>query len=536
MDKLQVGTSQQFLFRKAERLRPRLIDPFEITVEPGDAQHVERCSKKVLEHIFVCLSPEGHKKAAAFIFDKGHTIPSSEPTTNGNSTPQLSRALAREGAVCKITRMKRLLFPCLFSLVLATAALAQLPQVDPARAWKTAEGQAFQASIMSFDGTTAVFRMPNGSRAQAPATKLSAEDQAYLVEWQKKQPIKVVLPEVVGVETANIKTEVVIEDAANEKFVYRTQHFEFESQGKLNQTLLREVARNFEATYELLRALPWGIEPKPASGEYFKARLLKTKEAYHSAGGPQNSGGVYMGAKETFLVPFESIGVKTVGQSFAKDDNFRTDTLVHELTHQMMHFWLDLLPQWVVEGTAEYTGGLPLKTGKFRVSAAKNGLKDYIEFLKTRTRDGMPEPYPLEQLFPITNEQWNEILTNDPRASRRLYFTSYLLVYYFMHLDGKGDGQLFARYFREVGAARKEMEDYFKAVAEFKKQPGVEVLPDGSYRWKGNLKHPEKPAVLDKEKRVEFQKKTLYLLLDGRTEADLMKQIRSAYAKLGVRL
>lgn len=432
--------------------------------------------------------------------------------------------------------MKCALFPCLFSLALAAIAAAQLTTVDPARAWKTAEGQPFQASLVSYDGTTAIFRLPNGSRAQAPAAKLSAEDQTYLAEWQKKQPIKVVLPDVVGVETANIKTEVVSEDAANEKFVYRTQHFEFESQGKFNQTLLREVARNFEATYELLRALPWGIEPKPASGNYFKARLLKTRDAYYSAGGPQNSGGVYMGGAEIFLVPFESIGVKIVGQSFAKDDDFRTDTLVHELTHQMMHFWLNLLPQWVVEGTAEYTGTLPLKTGKFRVSAAKNGLKDHIDFLKTRTRDGVPDPYPLEQLFSITNEQWNEILTTDPRASRRLYFTSYLLVYYFMHLDGKGDGQLFARYFREVGAARKEMEDYFKAVEEFKKLPGVEVLPNGSYRWQGDLKHPEKPAVLDKDKRAEFQKKTLYILLDGRTEADLMKQIRSAYAKLGIRL
>ena len=432
--------------------------------------------------------------------------------------------------------MNRALFFPLVWILSAALAAAQLPTVEPPRAWKTAEGQPFQASVVSFDGTSVVFRMPNGARAQSPAAKLSAEDQAFLVEWQKQQPIKVVVPDVVGVETANIKAEVVSEDAAAEKYVYRTEHFEFESQGKFNQTLLREVARNFEATYELLKALPWHIEPKPASGTFFKALLFKGKEAYHAAGGPPNSGGVYISRKETFLVPFDSIGVKVVGKSYSKDENFETHTMVHELTHEMMHFWLDLLPQWVVEGTAEYTGTLPLKTGHFRVSAAKNGLKDYIDFLKKRTVSGVPEPYPLEKLFPITNEEWNETLASDPRASHQLYFTSFLLTYYFMHLDGKGDGQLFARYFREVGEARKQVENFFAAVTEFKKQPGVEVLPDGSYRWKGDLKHPVKPEVLTKDGRASFQKKTMAILLDGRNEAELMKQIRSSYAKLGVRL
>ena len=436
----------------------------------------------------------------------------------------------------KTPAMKRAL-PLFASLGLATLAAAQLPTPEPARAWKTAEGAAFQASVVSFDGTTVVLRMANGSRAQAPAAKLSAEDQAWLAEWQKKQPIKVVLPDVVGVETANIKAEVVSEDAAGEKYVYRTQNFEFESQGKFNTSLLREVARNFEATFELLKALPWGIEPAPESGTHFKARLLKNKESYQSAGGPANSGGVYMGGKDLFMVPFESIGVKTVGKSYAKDDDFDYSTMVHELTHQMMHSWLRLLPQWIVEGTAEYTSTLPLKTGKFRVSAAKNGLKDHLDYLKTKTRDGVPEPYPLEQLFTVTNEQWATILDDDPRSSRRLYFTSYLLVYYFMHLDGKADGQLFARYFREVGTVRAEHLAYRRALAEFMKRPEVKVFPDGRYTWPSSLAHPTKPALeASPDALAEFQKKTLAILLDGRTEADLMKQIRSAYTKLGIRL
>ena len=418
-----------------------------------------------------------------------------------------------------------------------SSAFSQLPAPELARRWTMDGGQNFQASVTSYDGTAVVFRMPDGSRAQAPAAKLSAEDRQYLADWQKRQPIKVALPDVVGVETAQMKAETVSEDPAAEKFVYRTQHFEFESQGKFNQTLLREVARSFEATFELVKALPWGIEPKPENGGYFHARLLKDKEAYHAAGGPVNSGGVYKRGEAMFLVPFENIGVKIVGRSYAKTEDFETHTMVHELTHQMMHAWLNFLPQWVVEGTAEYTGNLPLRGGRFRVSAAKNGLKEYVDFLKRRTTEGVPEPYPLERLFSITNAQWAETLAAAPRTSHQLYFTSYLLVYYFMHLDGKGDSQTFVRYLREIGEVQKSVEKFRAAFEEFRQLPGVEVQVDGRYRFPGNLTPPETPAVLKSEDALnEMQAKTLKILLDGRSEAELMKRIRSAYARLGVRL
>jgi hypothetical protein len=426
----------------------------------------------------------------------------------------------------------RSLLQTFIALTLCTAS-AQLPKPEPPRAWKTAEGTPFTATLVSFDGTTAVFRTPTG-QAKTELTKLSPEDQSYLSDWLKRQPIKFTLPDVVGVETANLKAEIVSEDATAEKFVYRTDHFEFESQGKLNTSLLREVARNFEATYELVKALPWGIVPRPEEGSHFRARLLKDKSAYATAGGPPNSAGVYMRSRAQFLVPFESIGVKTVGKSYAKDDDFDYSTMVHELTHQMMHASLQLLPQWVVEGTAEYTSTLPLRTGKFRVSAAKNGLKDHIDFLKKRALHGVPEPYPLEKLFHVTNEEWGSILAEDPMMSRRLYFTSYLLVYYFMHLDGAGDGQRFVRYFREVAEPRRAADQYRAAMEAFAKQPGVENLGNGRLRYPSTLKLPEKPASLDSP--GEFQKKTLSILLDGRTDAELMTQIRSAYAKLGIRL
>jgi hypothetical protein len=124
--------------------------------------------------------------------------------------------------------------------------LSQLPKVDPPRTWTTGQGQAFAATLLTFDGTTATFKMANGSRAQAPASHFGAPDQEYLSKWLEKQPLKFTMPDVVAVDISKVKAEIVTEDEANEKFVYRTEHFEFESQGKFSISLLREVSRTFE--------------------------------------------------------------------------------------------------------------------------------------------------------------------------------------------------------------------------------------------------------------------------------------------------
>ena len=79
------------------------------------------------------------------------------------------------------------------------ASHAQLSKVDPPRAWTGATGVKFTATLLTFDGANIVFKMANGQQAKATSAQLSAEDQQYLVDWQKKQPIKFTMPDIVGV-------------------------------------------------------------------------------------------------------------------------------------------------------------------------------------------------------------------------------------------------------------------------------------------------------------------------------------------------
>lgn len=424
-----------------------------------------------------------------------------------------------------------------FAFVLALFSLgqtsAQLPPTAPVREWTLPGRGATQAALVTFDGKTAVLKFSNGQRTGFAAASLGDADREYLADWQARQPA--VMPATVGVESNKVQVEVVSENEQDGKFVYRTQHFEFTSDGKLTQSLLQDVARNFEATYELLKALPWGIRPEPEEGDRFRALLVRSRQRYKDEGGTENSGGIYFSSKKMFVVPFESIGIERLGKSFAKSSDYRSDTLVHELTHQMMHSWLGILPPWVIEGTAEYTNVLPLRFGVFRVSSAKSGLKDYLSALKARGE--VPEPFPIGKLFGINDEEWSQTLALNPKESGRMYFTAYLLVYYFMHMDGIGDGAQFVKYMRRAGRALDQIETYKETIEAMKKLPGVEVLPDGRCRWPNTLTPPALPEILaSPEKRAEFEKAGLDILLNGRTTDELMDQIRSAYRRVGIKL
>lgn len=394
-----------------------------------------------------------------------------------------------------------------------------------------------EAALVEADHATVRLRLANGSVSAVPRARLSPADREYVAAWLQRQPIKLDLPDLVGVASPDFKVETVREDEAGGRFVYRTANFEFDSQGRLAGSLAREVARSFEATYELLRVLPWDIQPRPAEGAYFRASLFRDMDSYAKAGGLPGSAGSYLTHQKRLLVPFESIGIREVGSSYRMDDDFDTHILVHELTHQMMHFWLAYLPQWMVEGAAEYAGNLPLKNGRFRLSEAKDGLKAYLDFRRRRMPGGVPEPYPLDKLFATSNDEWNRIMATDPDRTQRLYLTSYLLVYYFMHLDGQGDGARLARFMRASAAPVRRSEEHETALADFKRRPEVKVNPDGSFEYPRDLQPPALPRDLFfGASREAMMRETLNVLLDGRTESELMEQVRAAFRAQDIRL
>jgi len=421
--------------------------------------------------------------------------------------------------------------------IFASAALLYGAPVEPVhRVWTDSNGRKAEMALVDIEGDTAEFRMSDGRSLKLPLAKLSAADQRFIRgleaqgagatsgnrEW----------PDTVKVDARDIEIELVEENPDKQlAYVYRTANFEFHSEADLGIAVMRDVGRVFEATRELLIHAPWNIDPQPP-GDRFLAELYETMESYVAAGGPSNSGGVFIPHLEKFMAPFQSLGLKPVGKRYGMSPNYSVATLVHELTHQMMREWLPVLPPWFVEGSAEYTSSFPYNAGKFRCGGIKTGLKDYV---KERMSQGLPPNVDkVDALLTMTNTRWQEVAASGYRAQSELYYDSFLLLYFFMHLDG--EGKPFWKWLDAVRATKRELDDYARAMEAFVKQEDVEVNKDGSFFHPPDLKPPSPPDILDSRKALETAgSKHMEILMDGRTAYELKKQIRDAYKRIGIR-
>lgn len=423
-------------------------------------------------------------------------------------------------------------------LVFATAwtsAFAQAPAPNPVRTWTTTEGKTFQAALQGVQGTQVTLRLTTGQLAAIAISRLSAADQAFVkggapaangqpAEAPARVPIaKRIWPQKVEVDARSIEVKTVAEDPGQQKCIYRSQNFEFTSQDKIAGSVMKEIARTFEATHSLVEALPWLIEPKPPKDlGFYQAKFYVNRANYFADGGPENSGGVYMSKDRIFRVPFQSLGLEQRGKTWFKNDNYRNDTIVHEITHQMMHDFLPFLPTWVTEGTAEYAEMLPYRAGVFSAAAHERGIKDYLKEFGSTTYGIKPADVgPVLEHMSMTGEQWNAKVEASGREQHRLYFASCLLVYYFCHIDGDGKGKRFLAYLDKMAEARDAWTKFFA-------DPRVTKNPDGGYTWRGITPPPY-------SRKGDYGLEQVSILLDGRSAEEMTKAVIDGYKKIGVR-
>jgi hypothetical protein len=426
-------------------------------------------------------------------------------------------------------RPPRAIQPTLLALLLCAATLAQAEM----RTWTDDQGRRVEARFGGLEDGLVTLLMPSGQSVPFPLEKLSAEDQAFA----KAQPApsaapepvsprlpaeKRIWPDKIDVPTRTLeRLQLVAEELENRRYVYQTSAFEFVAQDKLAGSVMTELARTFEATRLLIQALPWGIECRPPPPlERFQAAFYVTRQDYINNGGPANSGGVYDSGDMIFKIPFSSLGLVQRGKTWFKDSGYSNDTLIHEITHQMMHDYLPFLPKWVIEGTAEYTELLPFSSGTFRVSGHKSGIKDYFAAME---RIGVsPDLGSVGAHLRMTREGWDRSQTASTLGQVTLYFRSAALVYYFNHLDGDGKGARFIRFFDRAY-------DEVAAMREFFANPAVKRMPGGRFTYPSNLQPPDLDSATAPFKHIDT-------LLDGRDTAALAAEIVAGYRSIGIKI
>ncbi len=397
------------------------------------------------------------------------------------------------------------------------------------RLWTDNQGRKVEAAFGGLEGSSVMLVMKDGSKVPFALDRLSEVDRDYAKKQpppapqtvKRIEPGKRAWPDKVEVPLRTLeKLDLILDEPQNRKYVYRSAAFEFTSQDKLAGSVMREIARTFEATRLLVGGLPWGIVCRPPHPlERYQAALYETREDYINNGGPANSGGVYDSGDMIFKIPFPSLGLKRTGKTWYKDDNYRNDTLVHEITHQMMHDYLPFLPKWIIEGSAEYTEMIPYNAGVFRVGSHKTGIKEHLdEALKS---GAAPDLGSVREHVTMTRDRWNELST-DSGSMRRLYLRSVILVYFFNHLDGGGKGARFMDFFE--GAHSQVL-----AVNEFFANPAVKRLPGGRFSYPSDLTPPDMNSDTAPFKHIDK-------LLAGRDYAKLAGEIVEGYRSIGLKV
>ena len=266
-------------------------------------------------------------------------------------------------------------------------------------------------------------------------------------DWPRQVAVRGT-PAVMNLERSN---------GSQHEYAVQTDHYEFVSENKLGADVVRELARVFEATYELNKALPLGLHPAPEQNRpRFVARIFSHDSDYFDAGGMKGSAGTYSREKACVLVPASSMGVKLVNGRVQTDRTEATETLVHEITHQMMNRWLPNLPRWYAEGSAEYVAMADYLHGRFFLTQMGDRLRLYLRRRgQSQYEVKMLRP---SQLMAMDGGAWGSAVANNASKASLNYASATLLTYYFYHLDGNGDCAAMLKYLRAIDHGTPEPE------------------------------------------------------------------------------
>ena len=364
--------------------------------------------------------------------------------------------------------MKRSLLSCLLLfLTLSTLVSAET------REWKDRQGRKITAEFVSYDGAKVTLKLASGKTTSIPSAKLSDEDNQFLKDQPGNTPGKTGSqgdldpenfdsPWPKDVKTVeNFKVEIIKEGP--EEFIYESPHFRFICTARLGVQLIKDVGRMFEATFDANKAIPIANKPTRKEGIKFPIYLYEKKEDYIAAGGPVGSAGVQMGSTDPnepygkILVPAESIGVKLVSKNFRVDRTGEPKTLIHEITHQLMGREVRQA-SWFIEGTAEYVGLTPYRTGRFSFSGTHGGIVAGVTAYGKENKRGralgkeIQIPYSLEEYMNMPYDQFTGSNAN------MNYGIAPLIVYYFYHADGNKDGEKIKKYVKALQSGTPEKE------------------------------------------------------------------------------
>jgi hypothetical protein len=340
-----------------------------------------------------------------------------------------------------------------------------LVQAEPQlsfRDWTNPNGETIRARLEGLvNGRVQLRQLNDRSFIELKFQALSPEDQAYVDKYAHLVSRRDTVSWPKHLRPA--RDFQIDEFQAGRNYRYNTRHFSLLSDVRLAPELIGEYALVFESIHYVLESLPLGLQPEAPTSGRFKVRLFRRHDDFQQAGGDLESAAIYLKDSREILIPLASLGVNIVGEQVPLNSHtFNPTPLKHEVTHQLMHDWLSFLPIWFNEGMAEYVSALQFSDGEFDFTRIDQDIKAHLQ-KKYRIKPSDSGEYLLDVLPPeklmANSANWRQA---SGAAAELNYCSAFLLIYYFIHLDGGGNASNLVEYLRTARMERDLQAEFVK--------------------------------------------------------------------------
>ena len=235
-------------------------------------------------------------------------------------------------------------------------------------------------------------------------------------------------------EIPPVKAQLENRTTTNGRNAWTTQQFRVDADAGISVEAVERLATIAESTEAAVRAFPLPLFALP---EGYKPRisLYSDGKAYEDAGAAKGSAGFYIGTGEARILIradyfLDAVVVRKSRDTPKMDD----DLVVHEMVHLCMHQKLTGLPQWFVDGIAEYFGSAQSGGGKFSFSRMDERVRDHLR-MKLGQQGAEIRLLPVASIAALDDKGWLALMKSLPEEERYLaYGTALLLTHY--HLNG----------------------------------------------------------------------------------------------------
>ena len=410
------------------------------------------------------------------------------------------------------------------------------------RSW-TRGASRFDASLQGVDDGSAVLQSRDNRTARISLSELSHGDLDYirsrLVDlvldslpkngskaaavpaWAEDEPIAVDLGEAFQFES----------QGADGGCEFRSPSFHFSSPSALSSNQAMHIASQFEVVRQVIRRAPWGawLSEKPFD-RILDVQLYPSAEAFAKTGAEEHATAHFEEETGILHLRFEAVGLvlqKDGGWMFSHNPG-SSGFALRELTLALLAPAYGEIPDWMLEGMAQFIRKVPVISNHAWPTEVTGA--DYFQDipsagvlssdLSAMIPSAESKESAEEAVQPSTEAQWKmrlvlgwRCLADKPQQLAQAVIQA-------------------ARNQTAITTYNADIERYNAELREFAKQPGVETLENGQYRYPADLVPPKPFAELTiPTDYLDRSIQIAELVLEGATPAefasDALRQFHS---------